>query len=526
VRLSNPWFATAGGRLRRLALPSFSDWFFAALVAWLFMAGSGWATLLADGDTGWHIRTGEFILDTGRLPATDLFSFTRAGERWVAWEWLSDVLFALSHRAGGLKGVVLLAGVLIALYLTLLVRHMVWRGANAFAALGVCLLGAGASGIHFLARPHVFTLLFLTVSLWLLDRDRRHPDWSVWLLVPLTAVWVNLHAGFLALLASLAIQAAGEGLEAGWRAARRKTALLVGCAAATLANPYGIGLHLHLVEYLRSDWIREAVDEFQSPKFRSESALQFEILLFAGLLAAGLLLRRKQVADVLMVVAWAHAALVSVRHVPMYVVAAGPILAAEASRWWTGWASARPARSVVGILDRMGVDFAAGFRRSSVWPAALVVGLVFLGSPVKWPRDFPEIKFPVGLIGRQEGRLAGARVFTSDQWGDYLIYRFYPRQRVFIDGRSDFYGPAIGKLYLRVAYGHSEWRGTLDRYGIRVVLAPKEWPLGSILRQDAGWKLVEEDGVAALFERVESGGSKAALPGAAGSLSRSLSPSG
>jgi hypothetical protein len=191
-----------------------------------------------------------------------------------------------------------------------------------------------------------------------------------------------------------------------------------------------------MVGYLRSDWIREAVDEFQSPKFRSESALLFEILLFAGLIAAGLLLRRRRVADTLMVVFWAHAALVSVRHVPVFVVAACPILAAEASRWWTRWAQTKPARSLAGILDGVATDFTAGFGRTSAWPAALVVTLALLGSPLRWPRDFPEIKFPVGLVGRQQEKLAGARVFTSDQWGDYLLYRFYPRQKVFLDGRS------------------------------------------------------------------------------------------
>lgn len=509
----HPSRAAAAGRIRELLLPSFSDWLFAALLGWLFIAGSGWSVLLADGDTGWHIRAGEFILDQARLPASDLFSFTRAGEHWYAWEWLSDVLFACCYRLGGLKGVVLPAGGVIALYLTLLFRHMLWRRANAFVALSCCLLGAGASGIHFLARPHIFTLLLLSASLWLLDRDREKPSRAVWLLVPLTGVWVNLHAGFLALLACLALQVAGAGLETWWErrslmrawfAVRRRVALLVACAAATLANPYGIGLHRHVAQYLKSDWIREAVDEFQSPKFRSESAIQFEILLFAGLLAAGLMLRRRQVADALMVVAWSHAALVSVRHIPVFVVAATPILAAEASRWWAGWAQTRPAQSLAGIANALAADFSAGFRRTTPWPALLMLALVFVGAPLRWPRDFPEIKFPVGLVGRQQAHLAGTRVFTSDQWGDYLIYRFYPRQRVFIDGRSDFYGPELGKLYLRVAYGHTEWRGTLDRYRISAVLAPTEWPLASILRQDPAWRLVEEEGPAVLFERVAS----------------------
>jgi len=184
------------GVLGALVRPSLSDWLFAALLGWLFLAGSGWSALLADGDTGWHIRAGDFILNRGRLPSSDPFSFTRMGERWFAWEWLSDVLFAGCHRLAGLKGVVLLAGTVIAGYLTLLTRHMAWRAANALVALAFCLLGAGASGIHYLARPHIFTLLFLTASLWMVDADRRRPQ-PPWCGCSCRSrrLWVNLHGG-------------------------------------------------------------------------------------------------------------------------------------------------------------------------------------------------------------------------------------------------------------------------------------------------------------------------------------------
>lgn len=485
--------------LRRLLVPSHSDWLFGALVMWLFVAGSGWLVLLADGDTGWHIRAGEYILAHGQVPHSDLFSFTRPDAPWCAWEWLADVLFALAHRAAGLKGVVLLAGTVIASCLTLLFRHMLARGSGFFVALGVCLLAAGASGIHFLARPHVFTLLFLAGSLWLLGRDRREPRGSVWLLIPLTALWANLHAGFVALPVSIAALVAAAAIERRWDLARRYAALAAACAAASLANPYGIGLHRHIVEYLRSDWIRQAVDEFQSPKFRSESSVHFEILLFGGLLATAALLRRGRLGEAVLVVGWAHAALVSVRNVPVFAVVVAPILAAQASRSWTGWARDRPACSVVSILDRVGAGFASSARYTSLWPAALLLVLAIL--PGHWPRDFPENKFPVGLVGRHQDAIAGARVFTSDQWGDYLLYRFGPSQSVFIDGRSDFYGPEIGELYLRTAYGRGDWQGTLERYRVALVLAPKEWPLADLLSSTPGWRLVEQDGQAALFAR-------------------------
>src|ERR1700749_1008442 len=79
----------------RLLIPSIADLFFIALMAWLFMSGPfGWQGLLADGDAGWHIRTGEYILATHSVPQQDLYSFSKPGAPWFAWEWLSDVLFA------------------------------------------------------------------------------------------------------------------------------------------------------------------------------------------------------------------------------------------------------------------------------------------------------------------------------------------------------------------------------------------------------------------------------------------------
>ncbi len=484
--------APAARRVRSFFLPSLSDWFFLALLVWLFISGSGWAVLLADGDTGWHIRAGERILSEG-LPAADPFSFTKTGERWFAWEWLSEIIFAALHGALGLKGVVLFSGVLIAAALTLVFRYSLRLGANLLPALIVTLLAAGASGVHFLARPHVFTFALLPASLWLAGTR------FAWLLVPLAAVWANLHGGFAALTASLVVVAAGRALERRRADAVRLGMIAAASAAATLANPYGWRLHAHLVAYLRSDWIREAVDEFQSPQFRSEAALQFEVLLFASLLVTASLLRRRRFGEAGLLLVWAHAALVSVRHVPLFAIVAAPIIAAEASELWCG--VRHGSRSVLGVLRQVGEDLARGAGRLSILPVVCVTALACIDVPLRWPATFPEVKFPVAMIDRHAERLAGARVFTSDEWGDYLLYRFHPRQRVFVDGRSDFYGPDIGRLYLRTAYAHDEWAATLDRYGIAYVLAPHDWPLASALRRDRGWRVVDEDALATLYER-------------------------
>jgi hypothetical protein len=497
-----------------MLLPSLTDFFFGALLLWLFMGGGG-KSLLGDGDTGWHIRTGDYVLEHHAVPQKDIFTFTKPNEPWFAWEWLCDVIFSRIHLAWGLKGIVLLAGVLLCLTATILFCHMLWSGGNLFLALVVAILANGASSVHFLARPHVFTFVLLALSMWLLARDRVRPDRAVWLLAPLTVIWVNLHGGFLALIACLGLTAAGYGMQ--WLLGRgaedrfflqRYTILAALCSLATLANPYGYRLHLHLVEYLRSSFVMDAVQEFQSPTFRGERMFQFELLLFAGLALAGLLLAKKRFVEALLILFWAQAALASVRHVPIFAIVTAPILVGQLSQVWNDWTRNKPRNSIAAIFRDLGNEFAGKSLRATIWVPVMVFALVTSMSSAKgdtWIDDFPKTKFPVALFNQYAEKLAPVtrpipRIFTSDEWGDYLTYRFYPRMRVFLDGRSDLYGPALGKEYVKLASGRYEWEQILNRYGIEIAIIPVDWPLAELLKRDPAWRLVKDDGVGIFFE--------------------------
>ena len=393
IRPSVPRMETIlASRWARVLVPSLSDLFFLAVLVLLFMSSgaAGWEGLLADADVGWHIRTGEYILDHHAVPHVDLYSFSKPNAPWYAWEWLTDVLDGGLHRVAGLKGIVLLAAVLIALFALTLVRRMVSRDAHLFVALMVALLGVGGSSIHFLARPHLMTLLLLSISVWVIEEDRKRPSSRIWWLVPLTVVWTNLHGGFLALIVVLGLATVGSAIEAFFgngfgsagtiRDAVRYGKLTLACAAASLVNPYGWNLHLHVVEYLRSDWIRNVIQEFQSPVFRSENMLQFEALMLIGLIVAGAQFRRWKVVEGLWIVFWAHMALGSVRHAPVFITVTAPIIAAQLSDWWNAWTAHVKKSSLPGILNLMAADALKGFRRTSAWPAAVAV-LVLMGPP-------------------------------------------------------------------------------------------------------------------------------------------------
>jgi hypothetical protein len=505
----------AGGqsRLKAILLPSFPEVMFLVLLAWIFAGPQyGWTGLLVDGDTGWHIRTGEYILDHGRVPIVDLFSFSKPGAPWFAWEWGCDVLFGALFRFSALKGIVFVCGVAICLALTLVFVRMLARGVNLFLALLLCGLAAGASSVHYLARPHVFTLLLLSLSLCVVERDRRRESRLVWGLIPLTALWANLHGGFLSLVACLGLLAAGSGLEAlfsssrgpgAWRPFRRYAVLTGACAAVTLLNPYGYHLHVHMAKYLTSDWIKKAIGEFQSPSFRGENILQYEALLLVGVAAAGLLLSRRQFAEAFWVLFWAHMSLSGARHIPVFVIVAVPVMAVELNRFWDFWTRDADRKSIAGILRAVSRDIASGYGRLTVVPLLVVVLLPILDRSSRWPTDFPPDRLPVKAVNRYQDLLRTSRVLTGDQWADYLIYRSYPQQKVYVDGRSDFYGPEVGQEYLNLLSGRWDWRKVMDRRGFDVALVPPDWPLATLLKDSPEWRLVQDDGVSILFIRKE-----------------------
>jgi len=119
----------------------------------------GWQRLLLDADASLHTRIGQYILETGKIPHRDLFAFTKPGQEWFAFEWLSEAIFGYVFNLASYKGLTLLAGTLIALYVTFQFKYTIGRGAYGLIALLVMLVAATATSIHYFARPNLFTLL-------------------------------------------------------------------------------------------------------------------------------------------------------------------------------------------------------------------------------------------------------------------------------------------------------------------------------------------------------------------------------
>ncbi|HKS74474.1 MAG TPA: hypothetical protein VJQ82_14825 [Terriglobales bacterium] len=514
----------------RYFLPSVTDlWFIILLLS--LTVGVLAPRLLGDADTGWHIRNGELILQSHSITREDPFSALKSGERWYAWEWLFDVLIAGVHHWIGLNGVVLLAALVIAVTFTLTFRWMLARGASLLISLVFLVLALGASAIHLFARPHVFSWLLTLVWFELLDswETGTGAAHSIYWLVPIMVLWVNLHGGFVLgfalcaiyLIAGLVRWRQSKGIDAQQRA-RSSFRRLAGATAASLvaglANPNGYKLYLHVYQYLSDRFLMNHIDEFRSPDFHGAAQKCFAALLLIAIASFATAGRKLRLSQTLVVIFAVYSGLYASRNLPvssiLLCLVLAPLVSAELARTAIDDSLLPPLRhilsAIVASAERMG-RLQARFR-GHVWPAVVVLVLVTacighgqLAGRQIMSAHFDAKRFPVEAVNFMQSHSVRDPILSEDYWGGYLIYRLYPENRVFMDDRHDFYGDTVLKSYLRIMHVEPGWDAELDKLDPRWILLPPQSTLANILREVPAWKVVYEDKTAVLFEKSGTG---------------------
>jgi hypothetical protein len=460
--------------------------------------------LNGDGDLIRHIVIGRHVLVAGPRFA-DPFSFTRAGEPFLAYEWLSQIILATIHDFAGLPGLALFAAALLASALALVVAYVRRGGGDPSLAF---LTGAAAAVLtyhHWIMRPHLFTFVGMAALLHVVQAHRR-PIW----IVPLFALWSNLHPGFLYGLVMVGLWSLGKGVEDLRAGARIRSVVaaravpFVIAAGASLVNPFGWGLHSHALAWTGSDAAR-AVAEFMPLAVVSPLGLSFVGVV--GILIAGLAAQREWVGwHVLFVLgAGSVAALAIGRNAPMFAVFALPVTV----RALTPVFRDLPAQ----VMGRMREEFARSDQpgwRVSVGATIAVVFLLVVDAHsqrVKLvPGEFSPEVFPKAAVAHAREAGLDGRLLSEWTWGGYILAT-WPGQRLFVDSMADHFGEELVMEYLQIYRARRGWQDRLACRQFSVVLLPPSAPVLEDLREMSGWVVAYEDRVAVLLVRSHDNGS-------------------
>jgi len=443
--------------------------------------------LLIDPDTMWQITVGQWIIDHRAVPEVDVYSFTMRGQPWISTQWLAQVIYAGAYAIAGWSGPVVLAAAAIAATFALLAKFLNRRLSESTTLVFIA-AALALTVPHLLARPHVLAMpvMIAWVAGLIAAADRR--DAPSYFLLPLMALWANLHGGFvfgLMLVAAVALDAVLSA-EAGSRKSLtlRWAAFALAALAASCLTPYGWNSALASQKILALGSALPLIMEWRPADFGSVGA--FEICLLLGIALALYRGVTLPLTRIVLLLGLLHMALAQGRSVEILALLGPLVLAAPLAKQI---GSADMAHSTA-TAPRRGVLFGA--------VAALLVAGTFTYASVH--RFEPHMHgSPVAAVTELK-KLHLTRVFNDYDFGGYLIANGVAP---FIDGRTELYGE---KFFVdhNAASGLMEPENLfrlLDKYKIEATLMRTQSAATKLLDHIDGWQKIYSDDIATIHLR-------------------------
>ena len=378
-----------------------------------------------DADVFWHLKAGEVTLERGGILDVNLFSSTCPDRPWVNSEWLFQVVLAGAFKAGGWGGVAALKLLLVGAAATALFFAMTTAAGGPVPAVALAVAALCVMRPRLTERPHLASFLVFALILLVLARRRRGCRVSVWALPALFALWGNLHAelviGLLFLVAVLvgeAVDRQRAGLPLSGGADRFPVSVLL-CVPALLANPFTWRTPLFPLLHVN---LGAAIDVIE---FRSSFGYPVPLFWAALALTAAVLLRDRRAAGfrgALPVGVMAVLAVSYLRAIPYFLLAAAPLLHARLMARAQGRgglaARLRTGAAVAGAIALFGWNLLADH-----------------GQLLQWGNGVNQRLFPVAAANFLERETLPGNLFNDYNEGGYLLFRLWPRVRVFQDSR-------------------------------------------------------------------------------------------
>jgi hypothetical protein len=485
-------------------LPTFGLFLFAAIMGAGIFSGPG--RIFEDPAVGRHLRTGEIILATHHVPRTDPLSFTYAGKPWVDYEWAFEATLGELNRAGGLALVAAFCTAIFAATMLGVYRTLVQSGVSLVAGVLVTGIVFLTLHLHYSVRPLLFTYLFfaLVVEVWF---RRVQPLRRDWILLPLVFVaWANLHAGWAAALAFLALAISGRAID---RITRRVTGeeaplipwigLTLVCALAVSLNPWGWSLYRQIFAYATSYKSFALWNEYLPPDFSQPSMSAITVLFIVGLVVLTRLTRRAPLwrwETVVPVLFFLDEGLKAQRHVLLLMEAAAVPVARDLQALLEG-------RSLPFLRDRLR-QFAERQRlaRGDAWLAfvvAVVLTLFFLPSQSARQIEVGKSVTPrlVAFMRQHPDRFTRPLVTTWN--AGPLLWDLRPDFRVSFDDRGDFYGDKTVFSFVHLYNAVPGWRDTLAQGRYDSAVLDPNLQLNQMLPLTPGWHQVYRDEHAVVY---------------------------
>jgi len=501
----------------RSLLPLFAVW----LTALLVMISEQFP----DPDLWGRLSIGALFFQNGEFPYHDVFSFITAGAPWIDHEWLTGVIFYQVLSLFGETGFLLFKyGSILAIFALIFAHHRkAYQADAAYAFYGLLiLLPIYSLGFQATIRSQLFSFLFFVIFISLLESvrsqrlSRKHLLW----LLPLGAIWANLHGGFITGILLLICYGLGEmGANRSWKSGWTYYVLAAGILAlSAFINPYGPQYLSFLVHAWTFD--RSHIPEWSPLDWSSWRFWPTQLLICAitVLMLWHVWARRRKNANISMMPL-----------APALVLLMTIAMALKGLRFqsFLAWAAVAylPLLLPPAFLKRILPPGCAGFFRSqqSAFRSTLpllallcsISGLIFLHQSVnifrltvadELTRGAVAMRYPLGAVTYLRQSPYHGNLAVRFGWGEFVYWCLYPRFKVSMDGRyEEVY---TQRQFMRNRYlmdnlnpfHASRALKAVNESPIDFILTePRRFPLVSLLLSSPDWRLLYGDGSFLLF---------------------------
>lgn len=483
-----------------------------------------WATLLhplRHLDFWWHLKVGEIIVEQGYIPTTDLFSFTESGKHFVHQNWLAEVVFYVIWKMGGAELLVLFNTLLMVAAFLFIYVVATLRAPYTRLTSFLMLIAAFSFALYSNLRTQTFSFLFLSLFLLIFWKYYFWQNYRLLWLAPIVMVlWVNIHGAYTIGLIVFTIFVGCEIMryvllrkEAGSIALqarlRRLIIVFILTFMATFVNPSGIAIYQSVQQVMTDPSSQQFVTEWQTPRITNPEHL---LIFFIPFLSATLIFiyshRKPDLVSCCLFLLFTVLGLTSVRNGIWFAIAVLPVAAWHVSDLSLPLPLAKSAQPA---LQSRPTQLAA----VANWIImSVLIATTVLFNPWLRPRlgiealrpSLVDPRIPLEAIEYIDQSRINGRMFHHQDFGDYMIWRLWPQQFTFVDGRVHLFSYQIVQDYLN-ALGGLGWEDIMDKHHISYIFLPKPSqnepiPLVTAVQQSPHWQLIYEDKKSVIFQRL------------------------
>ena len=485
-------------RLTR-SLPRLQDIFFIALFAAILLLGNRMLNL--DGDLPRHLLFGKYILENRVVPNTEPFIYPYEGRHYVSHEWLVQVIYYLVYSAVGLKGLVLLAAILLATAFYISYKYLVKRFSLRLPILFLVGWGVAITSLNWAIRPHLFSMFLLAIWLIWADELRRGEKTSIWQFPVLMILWSNLHGVFIAGVLVLFAFAAGwlvdrifDAHHADKAVGKRLWLAFLFSIPASMLNPGGAGSWSSILGFVNNQYLMSRMLEANAPDFQLPEMRILLLFIVFSIFLLAIKRERLSAGQGFLLAGFTAMSLMAFRNIHLYGIVA-PFVLAETL----------PETRNLRLINRLEATLAkveeniTGF----LWPAgtAIVLGVLVLSSPIASALyQFEAQTFPVHAVKWLKSNPQEGYMFNNLNWGGYIELHLYPQQKTFADSIADVTGE-VTMDYETILTMSKGWEELMQSHDITWAVIEPNSELALTLIHEKGWNILYADETAIILRK-------------------------